>query len=95
MDKLKIVKFIVAILTFLLIFGMFSAVGIIFNKLSSPKTTTINQTLNQPQGSYIKNFKTDNEGNVFILVKGGSQPDRILITNPKKNTPVITINLME
>ncbi len=95
MDKLKTVKIVVAILTFLLVFGMFSAIGIIFNKLSSPKNQVTNQTINQPQGSYIDNFKIDTEGNVFMLVKGGNQPDRIIITNPKKNPSPITINLVE
>ena len=94
MDRLKAIKIIVVFLTFLLIFGMLSAVGIIFQKTNSSGTEVITQNLNQPKGSRIESFKLHND-NLYMLIKNGDTSDRIIIINTKnpKSTPsIININ---
>lgn len=89
MDKLKIVKLIVFLLTFLLIFGIIVAGGTIYKKVSRKKPEA-NISLNQPKGSYIADYKI-NEDLVYILIKGGKNEDRILIvsqSSPDKQTTI-------
>ena len=80
MDKLKLIKTIVALLTFLLVFGMLTTIGAIYKKVSSsaPKLEGLN--LNQPQGSRIEHFQQE-DGKIFMLIKNGGKSDRILIVN--------------
>lgn len=79
MDKLKLVKTIVALLTFLLIFGTLLLLTAVYKKTRTPrvgKETVI--SLHQPQGSSVESFKTD--GNrLFLLIKDGGAADRVLI----------------
>lgn len=90
MDKLKIVKIIVAVLTFLLVFGMLTALGTIYKKVSAPAPQTADRSLRQPEGSSIESFKIDN-GKIYLLVKYGGLADRIVIVNPAEaeNKPAV------
>lgn len=81
MDKLKILKAIVALLTFLLVFGLLTALGTIYKKVSAPAPKNISTGLKQPAGSSIESFKID-EGRLYLLVKNGGLADRIIIVNP-------------
>lgn len=92
MNRLKFVKIIVFFLTFLLFFGALTALGTIYKKISN--TTPIpNIKLNQPKGSFIADYKIEQDS-IFILVKGGGDSDRILITNISDNKqPVATIKI--
>lgn len=92
MNKLKLIKITVAFLTFFLVFGMLSAVGIIFKKTSSPKSQSFSYNLNQPTGSHISSFKLDKD-NLYLLIKGGNLADRIIIINQQQNSSISTINL--
>ena len=85
MDKLKLIKTIVALLTFLLVFGMLTTIGAIYKKVSSSAPKIENLNLNQPQGSNIKSFQQE-DGKIFILIKNGGKSDRILIVNTNKPT---------
>lgn len=89
MNKLKILKFIVFILTFFLIFGILSAVGIIYKKIKTP-TENIDITLNQPKGSYIESYKISDK-KVYILVKGANTPDRIIVVDQSSQSIINTI----
>lgn len=89
MDKLKIIKSIVVIFTFLLVFGMLSALGVIYKKTHKQEPLQ-NINLTQPAGSYIDSFKIDG-GRLFVLVKGGQKPDRI-ITIKTSDLSSLTIN---
>jgi len=94
MDKLKIVKSIVFILTFLLIFGTLLLLGQIYKKTRPQASATANSfSLEQPAGSSIADYKTDN-GKILILVKNGGQSDRIIIFNPEtgSNETIIHLN---
>lgn len=89
MNKLKILKFIVFILTFFLIFGILSAVGIIYKKIKTP-TENIDITLNQPKGSYIESYKIKDK-KVYVLVKGANMPDRIIVIDQSSQSIITTI----
>lgn len=92
MDKLKLIKITVAFLTFLLVFGMLSAVGIIFKKASNSKPQTFSYNLNQPEGSQISSIKISNN-NLYLLVKGGKLADRIIIIDQQQDNSISTIQL--
>lgn len=84
MNKLKLLKIIVAILTFLIIFGMLSAIGIILKKTSSPTLKNFSQSLNQPIGSHIHSFQLDNNNNIYLLIKNDNDGDKIIIINTQQ-----------
>lgn len=93
MDKLKLIKFLVAALTFLIIFGMLSAAGIIYKKTRTPEIPAAAVSLAQPAGTTIENYKII-DSNLYVLAKNGGLPDRIIIVNPRQpqNRTVININ---
>ena len=83
MDKLKAVKFLVAVLTFLLVLGTLSALTLIYRRAgrhveNSPAAAEL---LRQPQGSRIARF-LEKDGQLHILIKDGGMSDRILILSP-------------
>lgn len=93
MDKLKFIKITVFILSFLLVFGTLSAIGIVYKKLNQKTPVSdISANLNQPKGSTIADYKIKN-GTIYILVKNGGKSDRILILDPQNQTPSATITL--
>ncbi len=91
MDKLKLIKSVVVILTFLLVFGILTALGSIYKKVSAPAKEIENIDLKQPTGSSIEDFKVEN-GKLYLLVKYGGENDRILIIEPGKAPAEIKIN---
>lgn len=90
MDKLKFVKFIVGILTFLLIFGIISAGMIICKKTTKPSKSNQEINLEQPKGSHISDF-TVHDGNLYILIKGKGLSDRIVVIDTASQTVITTI----
>lgn len=94
MDKLKIIKIIVVIITFLLVFGSLLLLTVIY-KRAQPKQDIYQEIdLNQPVGSTI-NSLINVEGNLAILIKDGGQPDRIILYNPQTMKKISTIHLQE
>jgi len=93
MNKLKLVKTIVFLLTSLIIFGLITAGYTIYKKTqrSSSKSNTV-ISLNQPAGSRITSIQT-HDNNLYILVTGGHQPDRIIALRSSDLTVSSTINL--
>ena len=94
MNKLLFIKILVCFLTFLLVFGAFSALRTIYIKVNEkPKVSDI--LLDQPKNSYISDFKIE-KNDILILVRGkkdSSISDRIIIVDKYGKTPNITINL--
>lgn len=93
MDKLKLIKTIVAVLTFLLVFGTLTALGSIYKKVSAPAPQPSDLALHQPEGSSIEKF-TVKDGKLYLLVKYGGQPDRIIVINqtePQSKPATITL----
>lgn len=94
MDKLKLVKTIVFLLTFLLVFGTLLLIGGIVKKTRTTDTALPQQLgLNQPSGSRIAKILPQN-GFLYLLVKDGGLPDRIIIldTSSGKITSTISVN---
>ncbi len=94
MLKLKILKAIVFIMTFLLTSGIavlvFQLAGGLKRISATPKETTV--TLDEPQGTRIE--QTVAEGNnLYLLVKGGGRPDRIIIFDMETSQTISTINI--
>lgn len=91
MDKLKAIKITVFILTFLLIFGTLCILGLLLNK-NRPNSSNIPEeiSLEQPQGSYIKEIQVNNE-KLYILTVGGGIEDRIVIYDISDNKIITTV----
>lgn len=92
MDKLKLIKGIVVVITFMLVFGSLLLLTVIYKK-SQPRSTAYQETeLKQPQGSSIAEITAVN-GELAVLVKGGGQPDRIIFYNPQKMQKTSAVKL--
>ena len=93
MDKLKLIKTAVFILTFLLIFGTLCILGLFFKK-AHPDNTDIPQkiSLQQPVGSYIKEIHIVND-KLYILTVGGGQEDRIVVYDTTSHKTLTTIKI--
>ena len=92
MDKLKLIKGIVFVITFLLVFGSLLLLTVIYKKAQPQQTEYTETSLSQPQGSRIESI-IENDGNLAILVKGGNLADRVIIYDPKAMKKVTTLNL--
>lgn len=86
MDKLKFIKTIVFIITFLLVLGSISLLGIVYKKITQQNTvkeTKLN--LEQEIGSEISSFAVE-DGNIYLLIRNGSQSDKIMIIHDQAKT---------
>ena len=92
MDKLKLIKGIVVIITFMLVFGSLMLLTVIYKKSQPQNTVYTEESLSQPKGSNITSV-TEINGELAILVKGGGLSDRIIIYNPQKKQKTSAINL--
>lgn len=93
MDKLRLIKTIVFTLTFLLIFGSMIMLSSLYKKTRqtpTPLPTEIN--LSEPVGSSIKNIHNTGN-NLYIIVEGGGQGDRIIIFDSQQGKKISKINL--
>lgn len=94
MDKLKLIKTIVVIITFLLVFGSLMLLTVIYKK-ARPEPQLYQETgLEQPIGSTIISV-TPLDNQLAILVKGGGQADRIIIYDPQTRQKSTTITLWD
>ena len=93
MDKLKLIKTAVFILTFLLIFGTLSLLGLFFKK-THPDTSEIPQqiSLKQPVGSYVKEMQVSND-KLYILTVGGGLEDRVVVYDTTEHKVLTTIKI--
>lgn len=81
MNKLQVIKFVVAILTFLLVFGLLAMMGILYKHFKTPKresTSSISISLQQPRGSNIAQILVK-DGYLHVLIKDGGKADRIVV----------------
>jgi hypothetical protein len=93
MSKLALIKTAVAILTFLLIFGLLSVVGLLFSKTKSSKNISFQEiSLNEPVDSTIYGSEYDDKF-IYITIKGGGLSDRIIIFDHKSGQQVSKIKL--
>ena len=92
MDKLKLIKGVVFAITFMLILGTLTFLTVLYRRANPPATPHQDTSLAQPNGSEITSV-TAVEGNLAILVKGGKQPDRIIIYNPQTMQKISTLHI--
>lgn len=93
MDKLKLVKTTVFAMTFLLVLGTLMPLGSIFKKThTSPIVLPTTISLNEPAGSGIKEIVSHGD-NLYLLVQGGGQSDRVVIFNPTEGHKLSTLNI--
>ena len=93
MDKLKLVKTIVFLLTFLLVFGTLLLIGGIIKKTRTTDAALPQQLgLNQPSGSRIAEIRPQ-DGLLYLLVKDGGLSDRIIIMDASSGKILSTISV--
>lgn len=94
MDKLKLIKAVVALLTFLIVFGILMAATLIYKKInpSTPTDNLAELSLNEPSGSRIHTL-FESEGNLYFLIKDGGEPDRLLVLDAKTLHPKARVML--
>ncbi len=92
MNKLKIVKGVVGIMTFMLVFGSLMLLTMIYKKSQTPSAAYTETALEQPTGSGIAGITAVGD-ELAILVKGGGEPDRIIIYNPQTKQKTSALNL--
>ncbi len=89
MDKLKFIKTVVFIITFLLIFGTLLLLTKLYQKIGK-SLLPAEISLQQPAGSTIKTF-SENGGRLYIQIEFGGKPDRIIILNAQNGKILSTI----
>ena len=82
MNQLRLVKIIVFALTFLLVFGTFLVLFKLYSQTGKKTLIPSEISLNEPVGSSIVEIKPHNT-ELYIVVKNGGLPDRIVIFNTK------------
>lgn len=93
MNKLRFVKLLVFFLTFAIIFGMVLAGNMIYKKSQKKHPReTVSLNLQQPSGSYISTI-TSSSDILFIFIKGGKKPDRIIAISPTDYSVTADISL--
>lgn len=75
MDKLKLIKAVVCILTFLLVFGTLVLLGAIYKKTRRSPTAVpeITASLDQPAGSIVADYKIIGD-EMYVLIKTAAFP---------------------
>lgn len=93
MDKLRLVKTTVFLLTFALVFGSLVLLGSLYRK-SQKGNAPFPQQINllEPQGSFIKNMVGQN-GQLYIHVEGGGEADRIIIFDTASGQKLSTLKI--
>ncbi|MBP3545889.1 MAG: hypothetical protein J6K16_02000 [Alphaproteobacteria bacterium] len=92
MNRLKALKIIVFIFTFLLIFGTISLVGILFNRAQNSDKAISSANLGLSAEVKIKQITADN-GLLYLLVSAPDKADEIIVFNPAKAKIVSNITL--
>lgn len=92
MDKLKLVKTIVFVLTFLLVFGSLMLFGTIFKKTRSVPRLPDKINLQEPVGSQISNLRIK-DNLLYLSVSDGGISDRIIIFDTLSGQKISTIYL--
>lgn len=94
MNKLKLAKTVVFILTFLLVFGSMLLLTQLYSRTRKIENAgpSVPINLNQPAGSRISQMLEKN-GTIYLLVTDGGLPDRILVLTPSATAAPSVINI--
>ena len=89
MDKLKFVKLVVFVITFLLIFGTMLLLTRLYKKGNVKKWPEV-VSLGQPEGSVIKKI-TDANRYLYMHIAEGGKSDRVVVIDAEKGKIISTI----
>ena len=92
MNRLKALKTVVFVFTFLLIFGTISLAGILFNRAKNSNKPVYSASLGLSVGTKIEQI-TAVEGLLYLLVSAPDKADEIIVFNPVKAKIVSNITL--
>lgn len=93
MNKLKLVKTAVFLLTFLLVFGTLVVLSTLFQKTQKTQEELPSSiSLNEPKGSVIQQIR-QNDDTLYLLIQGGGLDDRIVIFDGKIGKKISTIQI--
>ncbi len=93
MDKLKLIKNIVAILTLLLIFGTLTFLGLFVHKTRVvQQSLPAEVSLGEPRGSIIKQISNNGE-TLYMLVIGGGSDDRVIVFDAALGKKISTLKI--
>ena len=92
MNRLKALKTVVFIFTFLLIFGTISLAGILFNRAKNSNKPVSSASLGLSVDTKVKQIAAD-EGLLYLLVSLPDKADKIIIFNPIKAKIISNITL--
>lgn len=93
MNKLRLIKTTVFILTFALVFGSIMLLGSLYKKSQKSNAALPQQVnLQEPQGSFIKHIVAQNE-QLYIHVEGGGEADRIIIFDTISGQTLSTLKI--
>ena len=92
MNKLKMVKIVVFILTFLLVFGSLKLLGTLFQKTHSAPRLPEEISLDEPAGSTLQKVQI-RDNLLYIGVANGGKSDRLIIFDTASGRKVSTISV--
>lgn len=92
MDKLKFVKAIVFIFTFLLVFGSLTLLGTLFKKSHSTPRLPKEISLGEPTGSTLQKVQL-RDNLLYISISNGGKSDRIIILDTATGRKISTIRV--
>lgn len=92
MNQLRLVKIIVFTLTFLLVFGALLVLFKLYSQTGKKTPLPSEISLNEPAGSSIVEIRPNN-AELYIVVKDGGLPDRIVIFNTKSGQVASKVRL--
>lgn len=93
MNKLKLIKFAVVIMTFLIVFGSLLMLTTLYKRAGRKSVVSKSDIhLNEPAESRINSI-LEHGRYIYIVVKDGGIPDRIVVFDPESGTKVSTIRL--
>lgn len=94
MLKLRLIKAAVLLMTFLLLFGTVLLIARFAGRIGGHGETSaaIPVSLQEPDGSQIAQISSGPDC-LYILVRGGNRPDRIIIFDPRTQRKISNINI--
>ena len=92
MDKLKLVKTVVFILTFLLVFGSLMLLGTLFKKTHPAPRLPEEISLGEPAGSTLQKIQI-RDNLLYIGISDGGKGDRIIILDTASGRKISTIRV--
>jgi len=92
MNRLLLLKIIVFFMTFLLVFGLLAALGVVFQKSRHQIPEQQTFSLNEPKGSAIAKTEV-HETLLYLTLTGGGPSDRIVVFDTASGQTILKLTL--